>query len=86
MWHVYRGVNYSLMEVYYGVSKDPEERVNGSHCVGGTKALTYWDCQIDDIRWTVVSQHSTQQAASARAHALEKLSLKGYDVIQTAGI
>ena len=85
-WYVYRGINRTKKEVYSGVSKDPVERVDGSHCVGSTKALKHWDCSSDTIDWNVVSKHVAQAEASAKAHAYEKTSLKGYVIIQTAGI
>lgn len=86
MWYVYRGINRTKKEVYYGVSKDPQERVDGSHCVGFTKAVNHWDCSADLIQWNIVSQHDTQEEASATGHAHEKVPLKGYVIIQTAGI
>lgn len=85
-WYVYRGINRTKKEVYYGVSKDPQARVDGSHCNGFTKAVKHWDCDTDTIDWNVVSEHPTQAEASAKAHAHEKTTLKGYVVIQTAGI
>lgn len=89
-WYVYRGVNNTKREIYYGVSKSPTERVNGGHCRGGTKALAHWDCASDDIVWIQGITYTSQEKASARAHSLEKkpppAEHKGYTVIQTAGI
>lgn len=87
MWYVYPGVNKTLREVYYGVSKDPVERVDGSHCRGGTKAIGHWDCASDAIEWTVMSEHNTQAEASEVSHAYERKPHKtGWTAIQTAGI
>ena len=87
-WHVYRGVNHDLGEVYHGVSTAPERRVDGSHCVGGTVALHHWDCEGHTIRWRRLSQHRTQQTASSRAHGHEVTykHRQGFRNIRTAGI
>lgn len=85
-WYVYRGINRSRKEVYYGVSSQPKERIDGAHCVGYTKTIKHWDCENEDIIWNQVSEHATQQEASKKAHAHEKIPLKGYKVHQTAGI
>ena len=87
-WYVYRGINRTKKEIYFGVSKDPPARKDGSHCVGGTKALAHWDCDNDDIRWRKISKHLTQKRASTVAHYLERNTKppKGDTVIQTAGI
>lgn len=85
-WYVYKGINRTQREIYYGVSKDPQERVNGSHCVGWTKAVRHWDCESDDIVWRVLHQFTTQAAASSKAHSYERQSARGWTVIQTAGI
>ena len=42
MWHVYRAINLSKKEVYHGVSETPVERINRSHCAGGTKSIKHW--------------------------------------------
>lgn len=87
MWYVYEGVNVTLREIYYGVSKDPVARVDGSHCVGGTKAVENWDCESDKIEWSLVSRHRSQAAASKHAHARERVAApRGYIIILTAGI
>lgn len=87
-FYVYRGVNYSKKEVYFGVSKDPASRKDGAHCKGGTIALKRWNCEKDTIRWFLVSKHFTQTAASTRAHLLERTykHSKGFKVIKTAGV
>ena len=87
-WHVYMGTNHNEKEIYFGVSKEPAERIDGSHCLGYTKALAEWDCEDDDIEWKLVAAHSSQKAASAKAHLWERTygPPEGYSVIQTAGI
>lgn len=87
-WYIYMGTNHTEKEIYFGVSKEPDARIDGSHCLGRTKALADWDCEEDNIEWERVSTHSSQQAASARAHFLERAyePPEGYCVIQTAGI
>lgn len=88
MWYVYRGKNVTQGEIYYGVSQDPESRVDGSHCRGYTKAVQHWNCETDEIQWRLVSQHRSQPAASKAAHTAEREGRvpAGYVVIQTAGI
>jgi len=39
-WYVYGLSNLSLREIYFGVSKDPQERWV-EHCEGNTKALQH---------------------------------------------
>ena len=88
MHQVYRGINRTTGEVYHGVSKDPKARRDGSHCVGGTKALSHWDCDSDEIQWRIVSQHRTQTKASQVAHGHERSyrHRRGYRNIETSGI
>lgn len=88
MWHVYRGINYAVGEVYFGVSQDPSGRRDGSHCVGGTKAVAHWNCETDRMRWEVISSHRSQGVASAHAHAWERKyeHPQGFHVIRTAGV
>ncbi len=88
MHYVYRAINYTKKQVYFGVSKDPEGRRDGSHCRGGTKALRRWNCGRDRMRWERISGHRTQCAASARAHELEKTYThpQGFKIIQTRGV
>ena len=71
MYYVYRGINRTKKEVYHGVSNDPIGRRDGSHCVGGTRALSHWNCDRHQIIWRVVSKHIKQQNASSAAHNLE---------------
>ncbi len=88
MYFVYRGVNYDLGEVYFGVSRDPVRRIDGSHCAGGTRALAHWLCGLHRIRWYLVSRHRFQELASALAHLLEREyeHPAGFVVIRTGGI
>lgn len=88
MWYVYRGVNHSTGEVYFGVSQDPERRVDGSHCAGHTKTIRHWICGFHRIVWVRVSAHREQFRASSRAHQLERTYFhpQGFHVFQTAGI
>lgn len=90
MWYVYRGINHTTRQIYYGASPRPRQRVDGSHCVGGTKALRDWDCDNDDIEWDVLWEANTQTDASAKAHELERQrapkGCAGYEIIQTGGI
>jgi len=85
--YVYRGINASQGEIYFGVSKDPIGRVDGSHCRGWTKTIAHWDCADDEIDWDIVSEHDSQSEASAEAHRLERtVRARGFTVLQTAGI
>lgn len=87
-YYVYRGINHNKKEVYFGVSKDPLARRDGSHCQGGTVALNQWNCSNHKILWYFISKHKTQQTASAMAHHLEKnyKHPQEFKVIKTAGI
>lgn len=87
-WYVYRGVNHSTGEVYFGVSLDPERRVDGSHCIGRTGTIRHWLCGVHSIRWTRLHAFRSQAKASARAHELERSYIhpRGYHVFRTKGI
>lgn len=85
-WYVYAGKNATKKQVYYGASSNPEARINGSHCLGGTRALKNWDCDNDKITWSLVSKHRTKEKASEVAQNLEtKQPPQGYTIIQTGG-
>lgn len=88
-WMVYKGVNHSLKEIYYGVtSRKPWERIS-EHCEGRTEAIQHWDCGGHKIHWYLVEEDiDSQTFASLFAHIAERLlpPLPGYRVIQTAGI
>lgn len=88
MFYVYRGINRSKKQVYHGVSVDPKYRKDGSHCVGGTKALKHWNCDREQIMWKLVSKHRTQINASKVAHLLEASykHREGFKNIRTRGI
>jgi len=88
MYHVYRGINATKKEVYHGVSNEPKARRDGSHCVGGTKALKHWNCDKDNIRWYQISSHYKRSNASMAAHKQEKeyLHRNKYKNINTRGI
>jgi len=85
---VYRAINRTKKEVYHGVSKNLEKRKDGSHCIGGTKALKHWDCENDKIMWKKISSHRTQSKASEKSHKLERnyKHYKGFKNITTSGI
>lgn len=86
MWFVYRGVNYTKHEVYYGVSRSPRHRIDGSHCEGDTKALRRWNCDRHEIAWSMIAEYVTQPAASRFAHKKERETYYTFKVIRTAGI
>lgn len=84
---MYRGVNRTRKVIYYGVSKDPHARVNGSHCEGNTKAVQRWDCDSDKIAWKILAKFDNQKDATTMAHELERQPPpSGYTIIRTAGI
>lgn len=90
-WKVYRLTNNTQKEVYHGVTKHSvEKRLDKSHCVGKTKALSHWDCENDDIDVKILAKGLTQEKASARAHKEEQeycqSCLPGYTCIETAGV
>ena len=88
MYKVYRGINHTKKEVYFGVAKDVKARRDGNHCRGGTKALKHWNCEKDRIVWKEISNHYKQERASQTAHALEKnyKHPQRFKNIQTSGI
>ena len=86
-WYVYRAENKTKKEVYHGVSSVVLDRINKSHCVGGTKILSHWDCRKDNITWDFLSKHKTQKKASQISHEQErKFTKRGYTIFKTAGI
>ena len=89
-YKVYRLTNHTKREVYHGVTKySAHERLDSSHCVGKTKALSHWDCERDDIHAETLADGMTQQQASAMAHDRERSycqrATSGYDCIKTSG-
>ena len=65
-WYVYRATNFTKKAVYFGASKDPQRRRDGSHYVGGTLALKNWNCERDSLRWQQLSRHYTQNKAHVK--------------------
>ena len=89
-YKVYRLVNDTKGEVYHGVTKySAQQRLDSSHCVGKTKAVSHWNCERDDIHARTLADGMTQRQASAMAHEREKSycqrSKSGYDCIKTRG-
>lgn len=87
MFIVYRLINHTKKEVYHGITQDLHQRLNSSHCVGVTKALSHWKCGVDKITVQKLSNHYKQPNASEVAHYYEESyrSRKGYRNIRTAG-
>lgn len=86
-YYVYRGINATQKQIYHGVSKNVESRVNGSHCIGATKTIAHWICGIDTINWELVSKHKTQTKATQISHYHEKkFKKRGYTNFLTKGI
>lgn len=85
IWSIYRILNESREEVYFGVSKDPKNRILTSHAQHKTKAITHWDFQNDSISFEILREGLDKYMASAIAHEYEKLRIPGYRVIQTSG-
>ena len=83
---VYKGVNEAKKEIYYGVSKEPVERILDGHYGGDTKAIDHWAFGKDEIKWSIMSKHEDQESASKEGHRLEEIPVKGYKVIRTSGI
>ena len=85
--YVYRGTNKAKKEIYHGVSKNVDSRIDGQHCDGGTVALAHWNCYEDKIEWEGISMHKTQRKASEISHKLERSYPKrGYENLKTRGI
>lgn len=84
---VYKVVNKTLKEVYFGVSRDPRARVNDYHRLGKTKTIEHWCWSSHDIYWRTVSRHRTQERASEEAHWHERNTFRrGYENLLTGGI
>ena len=87
MHHVYRGINHTKREVYFGVGETPISRVS-AHCAGLTKTISHWNCGSDRIAWSNVSRHRSQAKASEVAHGWEEKYQhpRGYRVHNTRGV
>lgn len=87
IWSVYAIWNESRAEVYFGVSKDPVDRLQQDHAKGQTKALRHWDFQNDRISFQVITNGLRQSDASSLAHGYEDMGNHGgYRAIKTRGI
>lgn len=88
IWMVYRLANQTLKEIYFGVTKDLEARIE-QHAKGETKAIAHWNLKSDDIEKSVLHRDLTQAEASEIAHNYEAESdgqASDYKTISTAGI
>lgn len=88
VWNVYILVNHNKKEIYFGVAMDVADRYQ-DHARKQTDALKHWNFSSDTIAEKVPHTGFTQEAASAKAHGYEqeyKDGIRGYTVIQTAGI
>lgn len=87
IWSVYAIWNESRAEVYFGVSKDPIDRLRQDHAKGQTKAVQHWDFSNDRFAFQVITGGLTQSVASSLAHDYEGMGFHGgYRAIQTRGI
>ena len=88
IWSVYMLINHTKKEIYFGVSKDVPDRID-QHADNQTKALKHWDFEQDNIEVKIIHAGLTRADASTKAHGYEAQyakGIKGYKVIQTAGI
>lgn len=85
IWSVYGIVNESRKEVYFGVSKDPGNRILNSHAQHKTKAIEHWEFSNDSLDADILREGLDKYKASAIAHEYEKTPIPGYNVIQTSG-
>lgn len=88
IWSVYMLINSSKMEIYFGVSKDVDDRVL-QHAKKKTKAIDHWVFESDKISLKILYSGLTQTEASKEAHGFELrylFGIQGFNVIQTAGI
>jgi predicted GIY-YIG superfamily endonuclease len=87
LWSIYVLINQHKEEIYFGVSRDPKERILSGHASGNTVSLSHWNFAEDTIVAELIKQNLTQSEASELAHSYEKVKeFNGYNVIQTAGI
>jgi len=85
IWSVYVIVNISRKEIYYGISKDPVRRIIESHAAHKTKTIAHWAFESDEHEEEVLHEGFDKYKASKVAHLYEKIPVKGYNVLQTAG-
>ena len=85
-WIVYRLVNHTKREIYYGCTKDYSDRFR-QHAREETIALKHWDFDKDEVNERLVDKNMTQREASALAHKMENQTPPElYSVITTCGI
>jgi hypothetical protein len=87
-WIVYRLVNHTKQEIYFGCTKDFEDRFK-EHASEETKAIKHWDFAGDRIDESLVRAGLTQKAASDLEHELDHqidTEFPNYKVIATCGI
>lgn len=85
---LYRLVNHTRREVYHGIAIDPTDRFV-AHCIGKTKALSKWRCDMHHIEHhTWNGRPLPQTRASQLSHHHERTSIEypGYKLILTRGI
>ena len=88
MYSVYRLDNRTLEESYFGVTNNPQHRID-EHCAGHTVALGHWDCGSHRITGIILHNGLAKLQASAIAHQYERTGQTapaGYEVIQTGGV
>lgn len=86
VWSVYAVWNHTRFEVYFGISMDPADRINQGHARGGTKAISHWNFESENLSADVIGTGMDGSSASALAHRYEDMGIiNGYLTIQTRG-
>ena len=87
-WSVYRLTNNKRKEIYHGAAKGAVEDRIKKHTAGEVVATSewVWGKKHDNTTYVVLHTGLTQDAASEKAHKLEKSTPpEGFSHIQTGG-
>lgn len=87
---VYKLINHSKKEIYYGITNDFKER-HKEHVANNVVATKMWVFGKDDIQHEIVEKNLTKEDASEKAHNLSERNLidtmiyNDYETIKTGG-
>ena len=82
-WIVYKLVNRTQREIYFGISRRPMHSLQ-DHKKAGIPSTDYWDFMRDDIEHHVIYTQLSKDTAVAKAKELGKSpNMAGFEVINT---